>query len=80
MAAAGAGMTAMLALVGAMGLAQRTTPTTPAPAPAPPVAEPTAQVVVVVGRASAPIPLTAQPTVREAPASQQPVAQTNGSR
>jgi len=85
-------MSLMFGLVGLMGLAQRSgaaAPAAPAPAPAP------AQVVVVIHRSgeansatppgavaatAAPIALTATPAVRQAPANQSPVAQTNGSR
>lgn len=90
-AATGIGFTAMLGLVAAMGYAGRTSASESTPEPTVPT-----QVVVVLhpaeggGSTSAadgaapatnePIALTAQPVVRQAPASDAPTGRTNGSR
>ena len=63
-AAAGLSIATMLGLVGAMGYAASAT-VTGATTTAPP---------------AAPIALTAQPVVRQAPAAQTPIAKTHGSR
>jgi hypothetical protein len=95
-AVAGLGLATMFGLVGIMGYANKTTAVPPAPAPvaaapaqvvvvihpadghagaaAPAVATP------VAAAPAQPIVLSAQPTVRQAPASPAPAAQTNGSR
>lgn len=88
-AAAGFGMASMLGLVGVMGLVQRNSGSNDTLQVAPP-----AQVVVVIHPATTPdatpavlaatpnqpTVLNAQPTVRQAPASQAPAAKTSGSR
>ena len=94
-AAAGFGFAAMLGLVAAMGYAGRSSATAPQPAPAPAgpaqvvvvihPADGSAPVAAaapggVASSSSQPIVLSAQPTVRQAPASQAPTGQTNGSR
>ncbi|MGA0878573.1 MAG: hypothetical protein ACO3SP_05585 [Ilumatobacteraceae bacterium] len=96
-AATGIGFTAMLGLVAAMGLAERSSQPEPQSQP---VATVPTQVVIVVHEAGAagvsagspavvgnstvsndqPVVLTAQPVVRQAPASQAPAGRTNGSR
>lgn len=91
-AAAASGFAAMLGLVAAMGYAGRSSATPPQPAPAPaqvvvvvhpaggtatPGAAATPGTVAASGQ---PIVLTAQPTVRQASASQTATGQTNGSR
>lgn len=93
-AATGVGFTAMLGLVAAMGFAGRSSEPENFPVVSP--TAPTQIVVVVhpaggsateagssgaVGAAAdGPVPLTAQPTVRQAPPSQSPSGRTNGSR
>ncbi|NLA34677.1 MAG: hypothetical protein GX868_03195 [Actinobacteria bacterium] len=95
-AAAGMGFAAMLSLVAAMGYAGRSAASAPpasapsAPAPVMVVIHPAdgtaapAKTAVTPGAASAalrqPISLSAQPTVRQAPASPAPTGRTNGSR
>lgn len=95
-AAAGFGFAAMLGLVAGMGYAGRSSAAPqPAPAPAAPaqvvvvihpadgsaaqVGTPTV-LGAVTASSSQPIVLSAQPTVRQAPVSQAPTGQTNGSR
>jgi hypothetical protein len=95
-AAAGFGFAAMLGVIAAMGYAGRSSATTPQPAPAPAApaqvlvvihpadgsATPVAAAAPggVASSSSQPIVLSAQPTVSQAPASQAPTGQTNGSR
>ena len=92
-AAAGFGMATMLGLVGVMGLAQGNSGSYDTLQAAPPAqvvvvihpattpgATPGATPAVVAATPNQPIVLTAQPTVRQAPASQALAAKTSGSR
>lgn len=92
--AAGFGFMVMFGLIAAMGYVNRdpgsdiqSVPTTPSPvvvvlrsADGSIISTDASQATPVTGASNQPVVLEAQPTVRQAPASQSPAGQTNGSR